>query len=78
MSERSPSRLPSPWITAGIVVLWMAWVLYSLIIIQQILLGLLPGVVLLGGYVAWRFLSAFEAIADGLQRIADQQERDSE
>jgi hypothetical protein len=56
----------------------MAWLLYSLIIIQQILLGLLPGFVFLGGYVAWRFLSAFEAIADGLQRIADQQERDRE
>jgi hypothetical protein len=48
---------------------------YSLVIAAQLLLGvILPGVVLLGSYLLWRFLRAVEAIADALQRIADARE----
>lgn len=45
---------------------------YAVVIAQQLLLGVVvPGVVLLGSYLLWRFLRAVEAIADALQRIAD-------
>jgi hypothetical protein len=35
----------------------------------------LPGVLLIGAYLLWRIMAAVEAIADGVQRIADEQER---
>ena len=76
MSQWSPPRLPRPLLVAGIVA-WALWLLYTLIIVQQVLLGLLPGFLFVGVYVAWRFLAALEAIADAQQRLAAEREREN-
>ncbi|SFS13149.1 hypothetical protein SAMN05216559_4209 [Halomicrobium zhouii] len=77
MSEWSPPTVPRSWLlVAG--VLFVLWLAYAVVIVQQILLGSLPLIAFATLYVGWRFLVAFEAIADGLQRIADQQEHDRE
>jgi hypothetical protein len=70
-SPPSPSRRTVAAIATGYVLI----AAYSLVITAQLLLGvILPGVVLLGSYLLWRFLRAVEAIADALQRIADARE----
>lgn len=77
MSERSPPAVPQNWLLAA-GVLFAVWLAYSFVVIQEILLGALPLVAFAALYLGWRFLVAVEAIADGLQRIADQKERDGE
>lgn len=49
---------------------------YSLLIAQQLLLGVLPRIVLSVFYFVWRFLVAVETIADALQQLAHQREQD--
>ena len=76
MSGWSPPSL-SRRTVAAIATGYVLIAAYSLVIAAQLLLGVvLPGVVLLGSYLLWRFLRAVEAIADALQRIADAQESD--
>jgi len=74
MSNWSPPSVPRSWLVTGLG-LWIIWFAYSYVIVQQLALGLFPLFLFGGVYVVWRFLVAFEGIADGLQRIADQQER---
>ncbi len=74
MSGWSPPSL-SRRTVAAIATGYVLIAAYSLVITAQLLLGvILPGVVLLGSYLLWRFLRAVEAIADALQRIADARE----
>ncbi|MFD1585562.1 hypothetical protein ACFR9U_01100 [Halorientalis brevis] len=75
MAGYSPPPIPSSWF-GGSVLLFAVLLGYALFIVQTPLLVLFP-VVLAGFlYVGWRFLLAVEAIADALQRIAQQRERD--
>lgn len=78
MSEWSPPSVPRVWvISLGTV--YGLLVVYSLVVIQQILLGVVvPAVVIVSSYFLWRFLVAIEAIADALQRIARQREKDDQ
>jgi hypothetical protein len=75
MSTWSTPSIPRPW-RVGIGLLCVLLFGYFLIIAQQLLLGLLFGVLLGGLYLSWRFVAAVEAIADALQRLARQQEQD--
>ena len=75
MSGWSPPSVPRPWLI-GIALLYVPVLGYTILVQGSILLGLLPGLVLLAAYVLWRFLVALEAIADGVHRIADQRERE--
>jgi 4-hydroxybenzoate polyprenyltransferase len=70
MSGWSPPTVPRQWLVLGIVA-YLAVLAYAVLIAGQLLLGLLPGLLLAGLYFAWRFLLAFEAIADAQQRLAD-------
>lgn len=76
MSAWSPPS-PSPVVAAGLAIGWLLWLAYSLLVLQNILVGVLPGLLLAAGYYAWRLLVAVEAAADGLQRLADERERPS-
>ena len=49
---------------------------FSVFIEGALLLGLLPVFALVSVYLLWRFLRAVEAIADALQRIARERERE--
>lgn len=69
MSHWSPPSLPRPWLAAT-GVLYALVLAYSLLVIQQLLVGVLFGLVPVSLYLLWRFLAAVEAIADALQRIA--------
>jgi len=73
MSGWSPPRVPREWLV-GIAVGYLLLVAYMLVIVGQVLLAVLPGVVLVSTYLVWRFIRAVEAIADALQRIADDRE----
>ena len=75
MVEQSRSPLSHPWLIA-ICICYLPVLAYTVVIVGQILLGVLIGAVLGGVYLGWRFLVAVEAIADALQRIADQREGD--
>lgn len=75
MSHWSPPSVPRPWLAAA-GVLYALVLAYSLLVAQQLLLGLLFGVVPVSVYLLWRFLVTVEAIADALQRIARQLERE--
>jgi hypothetical protein len=70
MSGWSPP-VPSNRQIAGIVLVVVVVLIYSTVIAQQLLLGLIPPLFILALYLAWRFLRAIEACADALQRIAD-------
>lgn len=75
MSSWSPSSISRGWVI-GIAVLYMLVLAYSVLIIGQLLIGVWLGILLGLLYLAWRFVTAIEAIADALQRIARQQEMD--
>lgn len=72
MSGWPPPKLSNGQIV-GIVLVVVVIFAYSIIITQQLLLGVLPALFVLALYFAWRFLRAIEACADALQRIADAQ-----
>lgn len=75
MSEWSPPAISRPWLVA--IGLGYALVLaYSIVIVHQILLGIFLGFLIASLYLLWRFIAAFEAIADAQQRIARQRERE--
>jgi hypothetical protein len=76
MTEWSPPSIPRP-VLAALVLAYLALLGYGLIVVQQVLLfGVLPAIALVTAYVLWRFLVVFEAIADALQRIAAERERE--
>jgi hypothetical protein len=78
MSEWSPPSVPRQWVV-GIGLVYAVVAVYSLLVIQQILLGVvIPAVLIVSSYLLWRFLVAVEAIADALQRIARQREETDE
>lgn len=58
----------------GLAILSVFIVLYSIIILRQILLGLLLAALIATLYCAYRLFHALDGIADGLQRIADAQQ----
>lgn len=74
MPDWSPPSIPRPWLLAG-VVFYILLLAYLILIAGQLLLGVLPGVLLLGVYFLWRGLAAVEAIADAQQRMAAQEEQ---
>jgi hypothetical protein len=49
---------------------------YAVLVRGSLLFGLIPGVLLAFVYLGWRMMATLEAIADGLQRIAEQMERE--
>jgi hypothetical protein len=75
MASWSPPSIPQQWLVAA-AVLYVLLFGYSVLVVGQVLLGILPGIVLAVLYVSWRFLAAVEAIADAQQRIARQRERE--
>jgi hypothetical protein len=75
MSGWSPPS-PSPVLLALAGVGFFVVLGYAVLVQGAILIGLLPGVLVVAAYVLWRFLVALEAVADGVHRIADQRERE--
>ncbi|QPV64300.1 hypothetical protein I7X12_06710 [Halosimplex litoreum] len=75
MSGWSPPSL-SRELVAAFGAAYLLVIAYALLIQGAILLGLLPGILLVGAYLLWRIMGAVEAIADGIQRIAEQLERE--
>ena len=73
MSEWSRPRLSRPWLVA-IGLCYLLVFAYAVVIAGQILFGIWIGVFCGVVYLGWRFVRAFEAIADALQRIARQRE----
>lgn len=69
MSDWSPPTLSRGQL-AGIAVGLLAVAAYSLVIVQQLLLVIVPAVAVAVAYLVWRFVVAVEAIADALQRLA--------
>ena len=74
MSNWSPPSVPRNW-AIGIGLLYVLFLLYALLGVGNILLGVLPGLLLLFFYILWRFLVVLEAIAGSLQRIAQEKEQ---
>jgi hypothetical protein len=74
MTNWSPPSIPRKWLTI-VAVLYAVGIGYSIVVLGQILLGVLPGLVLIPLYVVWRFLAAVEAIAEAQQRSADAREQ---
>jgi hypothetical protein len=66
---------PSNRTVALVSGLLLVVLLYALLVAQNVLLGLLPVFAVGAGYIAWRLLTAIEAIADALQRLAAARER---
>jgi hypothetical protein len=75
MSGWSPPR-PSRQQVTVVAVLYLLLLAYGLLIIQQILLVVMVGLAGFGLYFGYRLLLAIEAIADALQRMAHQRERE--
>jgi len=73
MSEWSPRSVPRSW-RVGLGIGYLLVFAYAIIIAQQILFGLLLGLLCGVLYLGWRFLVAIEGITDALQRIARQYE----
>ncbi len=73
MSDWSPPSIPRNWLVA-IAVFYILFLAYSILIAGQLLLGILPGFVIVLLYFLWRGLMAVEAIADAQQRLASQQD----
>ena len=70
MANWSSPALSRSWL-ATIVVLYALILVYSIVIAGRLLLGVLPGLILLVIYLLWRLVIAVEAIADAQQRIAN-------
>ena len=73
MADWSPASIPRNWLIA-IALLYILFLAYLTLIVQQLLLGVFPGLVIVFLYFLWRGLVALEAIADAQQRMASQQE----
>lgn len=75
MSGWSPPTLSRKWLV-GICLFYILLFGYALIFLQELLLGVVVGVLVGSLYILWRVLVAVEAIADALQRLAHQREQD--
>jgi hypothetical protein len=73
MSDWSPPSIPRNWLGA-IAVFYVLFLAYSILVSGQLLLGILPGFVIVFLYFLWRGLVAVEAIADAQQRLASQRD----
>jgi len=61
---------------AALAVVSLLVIVYSLVIVGQVLFGLIVGVALpISLYLSYRLFAALDAIADGVQRIADAREQ---
>jgi preprotein translocase subunit SecF len=69
MAGWSPPSV-SRQVATVIALLYAAFLVYMLVVVQQLLLALFVGVALGTVYFAYRLLLAFEAIADAQQRLA--------
>lgn len=74
MSGHSPPSLSRKWLVR--IVPYVLLLAYSFFISQQPLRGIRLGITIVVIYLLWRFLVAVEAIADALQRFAQQREQD--
>lgn len=75
MDSDGPPR-PSPRVVAAVGIACLAWLVYAILAMGNLLVGLFPVVVALVCYAGWRFLLAVEAMGDGLQRLAAARERE--
>jgi hypothetical protein len=75
MTNWSPPSLPRRWLAVA-AALYALVIAYSVVVLGQLLLGVLPGLLFVSLYVSWRALAAVEAIADAQQRIAHQREQE--
>jgi len=73
MAEWSPPSISRTGVIA-IGVFYVLLLAYSIVIAGQLLLGLLPGFLIVVLYFLWRGLVAVEAIADAQQRMASRRE----
>jgi len=70
-----PSEDTDKTVRTGLAVLSVLIVAYSLVIVQQILLGLLAVAALWLVYLFWRFVGVLGRIAAALERLARDRER---
>lgn len=63
MPDRSPPSVSRTWLV-GIGLVYILVVGYSVIVLQQLTVGLILGVLLVVLYLLWWALTAMEAIAD--------------
>lgn len=73
MSEWSRPQLSRP-LLVGISICYLLVFAYAFVIAGEILFAIWIGVFCGVVYLSWRFVVAFEAIADALQRLARQRE----
>ena len=69
----SPPAVSRP-VLAAVGVGYALVLAYALVVVQQLLVSVFVGVALATGYLLYRVLAAFEAIADAQQRLAEQAE----
>lgn len=76
LSPAEALRTPVGTVVAIVALLTLV---YSVVIVAQILLGVIVGIVLpFGLYLGYRTFAALDAIADAAQRIAAVREREAE
>lgn len=63
MSPRQSPLIPRVWLV-GTGVVYVLLLGYLVVFRQQLLVGVVPGIVLVVFYFLWRVLTALEAIAD--------------
>jgi hypothetical protein len=69
MSHWSRPTVPRP-LAVGVGIAYVAFLLYALLAVGNVLLGILPGVLIVACYVGWRFLVVLESIAGSLETLA--------
>lgn len=72
----SPSEAARTPIGATLAALATLWLVYSVVIAAQLLLGLFGFLGVLSLYVTYRLFAAIDTIADAQQRLADARERE--
>ena len=75
----SPSDALRTRTGAALAVVSLLVIVYSLVIVGQVLFGLIVGVALpVSLYLSYRLFAALDAIADATQRIATDREREAD
>lgn len=72
----SPEPPDTRWLRVALAVLAVLVLAYSVLIVTEPLLGVVVVLVIAGAYLAWRFVYAFERIADALETVADERAGD--